>query len=413
MSSLSYGLPFWRERFPKSRVPAYPRHRGHLDTDVAIIGGGLTGCTIAYVFAAAGVKVALFERDRIGHGMGTVRGLGLLRQEPDADFQNVADIHGVRAARRIWQETRRASLDFAATLRRLGVRCDLESQDVVWFAQDRDGEKRLRKNLKVRREAGVIQDGASWMSGAAFRRETAIAGLGGIKTRDVSQVDPYRALMGLARAAGERGASIFERSAVDRVRAGRRKVEITAGGGTVTTDQVVIATGYPPPDFRALRRHLSRSHTYIVQTDTLPASVRREVGRRAVVLRDAGEPPHFLRWAPETRVLFAGGDQPALPDRARTRGLVQRTGQLMYELSVLYPAISGIPPVSGWDAEFSRTRDGLPLFGPHRNYPRHLFAFGHGRHGAALTHLAARILLRHHLGTPDRGDDWFSFARIL
>ena len=53
MSSLHYGLPLWRVRFPKSRVPSYPRHRGRLDTEVAIIGGGLTGCTIAYVFAAA------------------------------------------------------------------------------------------------------------------------------------------------------------------------------------------------------------------------------------------------------------------------------------------------------------------------------------------------------------------------
>lgn len=413
MSSLSYGLPFWRERFPKSRVPVYPRYRGHLDTDVAIIGGGLTGCTIAYVFAVSGVKVVLLERDRLGHGMGTVRSLGFLRQDPDADFQDVAETYGVRAARRIWQESRRASLEFAATLRRLGVRCDLESQDAVWFARDRAGEKRLQGNLKARREAGVCQDGASWMSRAAFRRETAVAGLGGIKTRDVSQVDPYRALVGLARAAEARGALIFERSPANRVRAGRRHVEIAAGGGTVTAGQVVIATGYPPPDFRAMRRHLSRNHTYIVQTESLPATVRREVGRRAVMLRDADEPPHFLRWAPEDRVLFAGGDQPALPDRARTKGLVQRTGQLMYELSVLYPAISGIPPVSGWDAEFSRTRDGLPLFGPHRNYPRHLFAFGHGRHGAGLAYLAARILLRHHLARPNRGDEWFSFARIL
>ena len=378
-----------------------------------IIGGGLTGCTIACVFATAGVSVAVLERDRIGRGMGAVCSLGLLRQEPDADFQDVVQTHGVRAARHVWQDTRRASLDFAATLRRLSVRCDLDSQDAVWFARDRDAEKTLQRSLKARREAGVGQDGASWLSGAAFRRETAIVALGGIKTRDVSQVDPYRAVVGLARAAEARKALIFERSTAGRVRAGRRQVEVTTDGVTVVADQVVIATGYPPAEFRALRRHFSRTHSYLVQTDSLPASVRREVGRRAAMLRDTHEPPHFLRWAPEDRVIFAGGDQPAVPDRARARTLVQRTGQLMYELSVLYPSISGIRPVSGLDAEYSRTRDGLPVFGPHRNYPRHLFALGHGRHGAGLAYLAARILLRNYLGRPDRGDAWFSFARIL
>ena len=31
------------------------------DIDVAIVGGGLTGCATAYAFAAAGIRVALFE----------------------------------------------------------------------------------------------------------------------------------------------------------------------------------------------------------------------------------------------------------------------------------------------------------------------------------------------------------------
>ena len=49
-----YGVSYWLDRFPKSRQPVYPRHRGELSTQVAILGGRLTGCAIAYVFAAAG-----------------------------------------------------------------------------------------------------------------------------------------------------------------------------------------------------------------------------------------------------------------------------------------------------------------------------------------------------------------------
>jgi len=56
------------DRFPRSRRPSYPRHRGHLDIDVVVVGGGLTGCMTAYAFAAAGVQVALLEAGRIGGG---------------------------------------------------------------------------------------------------------------------------------------------------------------------------------------------------------------------------------------------------------------------------------------------------------------------------------------------------------
>jgi glycine/D-amino acid oxidase-like deaminating enzyme len=82
---------------------------------------------------------------------------------------------------------------------------------------------------------------------------------------------------------------------------------------------------------------------------------------------------------------------------------------LMYELSTLYPDISGITPEYGWDAAYARTGDGLPYIGPHRNYPHHLFAFGDSSHSATGAYLASRILLRHHLGELDDSDQVFGF----
>jgi glycine/D-amino acid oxidase-like deaminating enzyme len=413
MAGPRYDRPCWFDRTPARRAPAYPRHRGALATEVAVVGGGLTGCTIAWLFAAAGIDVALFERGRLARGTGAVRGLGIVRQEPDADFQDVQAAYGVRAARRIWHETRRASLDFAAALRRLGVRCDLEEHDALWVAATREEEARLRKELRARRDAGLVQDRACWLTAAALGRELRIEGAGGIKVRGVGQLDPYRAAIGLARAAARRGARLFERSPVVRVRAGRKRVELRTAGGVVTAERVVIATGAPTAEYRALRRHFRLFHTYLVLTERLPAPVRRELLPRSAILRDASEPPHFLRWLDDERVLFAGADQPAVADRARPRVLVQRTGQLMYELSLKYPAISGLPAAAGWDAAYARARDGLPCIGAHRNYPRHLFALGHGRHETGLAFLAARLLLRAHRGEPERGDEVFGFARFL
>ena len=84
--------------------------------------------------------------------------------------------------------------------------------------------------------------------------------------------------------------------------------------------------------------------------------------------------------------------------------LVQRANQLMYELTTLYPSISGLQQQWGWDFLHYGSPDGLPVVGPHRNFPRHLFALGHGRHGAGMAWLAARILLREFQGEPAKGD---------
>lgn len=401
--------PMWLDRFPRSRQPDYDPFKGTAETSVVIVGGGLTGCACAVSFAAAGVKVVLLESGRIG-ASATARSSGLVREDFDGSFQETASAHGLRAARLLWQAAHRASLDFAAALRRFEIRCDLVPQDLMHFAAPgADPGRRLRREYQARRAAALDH---SWVTPAAFARETSAASAGAIRTRGAA-IDPYRACLGLAAAAAARGASIHERSTARRIRARRRFVEVTTERGTVRADAAIVATEAPIPDLRALRRHLRPQHTYYVVTEPLPASVRREVGRRAAALRDGAAPPHVLRWLKDDRVMFTGADQPAQPDRARDKILVQRTGQLMYELSTLYPAISGLQPEWSWDSVHHDTVDGLPYIGLHRNFPRHLFAMGHGRHGAGIAWLAARILLRQYTGEPAKGDELFGFARIL
>lgn len=402
-------VPFFVDTFPRSRRPDYPRYRGERRARVAIVGGGLTGCASAASFAAAGVDVVLLEADRIGGG-GTAASPGLLRQDLDASFSLSAEQHGLRVARHVWQGFRRASLDFAAALRRFGVRADLMPQDLLYFTGDgAEAARRLRREQQARRDAGVD---STWLTPRAIAAEAAITCSGGIRTKG-DALDPYRACVGLAAAAVSRGASIHERTVVRRVRARRKFVEIKTEGGVITADFVVMATGGLIDDLKALRRHFAPVQSYLVVTERLPAAVRREAGKRTTALRDTANPPHVLRWLKDNRVLFGGADQPPVPPRARDKALVPHANELMYELSTLYPAISGLQPAWAWDAVTYGSPDGLPVVGPHRNFPRHLFALGHGRHGAGVAWLAARVLLRALLGEPAKGDEFFGFARIL
>jgi glycine/D-amino acid oxidase-like deaminating enzyme len=408
MSVRTRHKPYWLDRSP-ARRPSWDRHRGDLDVDVAIVGGGLAGCAIAQQFAAARVPVALFEAGRLGEGA-TAGAAGLLLHEPDASFPAFSAAYGLRAARHVWRAARRASLDFAALLRRLGIRCDLEARDAIRFTTDRSGgAKMLRREYEVVRQAGLE---ASWLPAAVVRRETGTEAVAGVKSRQSGQLDPFRACHGLAKAAAEKGAQIFERSAVQRIRAGRKVVEIRTAGGAVRAGTVVLASGLPTPDLKPLRRHFKAHHAYAVLTPPLGAKLRREAGGPGAILHHAVSPAQYQRWVGDDRLLFTGADQPEVAARRREPALVQRTGQLMYELSLLYPAISGLQPSYSWDVLSVRTPDGVPCLGPHRNFPHHLFALGFGNGGAGLAWLGARILLRHYLGEPERGDAYFAFSRL-
>ena len=112
-----YGRSPWIDRFPKSRVPTFAKPKGDTEIEVAIVGGGLTGCATAYAFAAAGIQVALFEAERIGRGSSGAAA-GWITDEPAARFADVDKALGRRTARHAWQAWRRAALDFAALIRK-------------------------------------------------------------------------------------------------------------------------------------------------------------------------------------------------------------------------------------------------------------------------------------------------------
>ena len=403
----TYGRSPWIDDAPSSRAPSYPRQRGPLDTPVVIVGGGLTGCATAYALAANGTKAIMLEADRIGRGH-SGSSSGWISDDPGVSFSAMENALGLRAARHGWRAWRRAALDFAALLRRLDVNCRLESRDTLTVAVPGMRAAVLTDELKARR---AVRLEASAVPARVLSNELALEASLGVRSRDGATVDPYRACLGLAAAAADRGASLFERSPATKITFGRRDVDVHTNAGRIHADRVIVATGVPTPLFKPLARHFWFQTTYLAMTEPVPAGIRQQLGRRSAVLRDVAEPAHLVRWVDDDRLLVTGADRETPPARERDRVIVQRTGQLLYELSTLYPAISGIQPDYGWDAAYARTAEGLPYVGPHRNFPHHLFAFADAGHSLTGAYLASRILLRHVLEVVEPGDDVFGFGR--
>jgi glycine/D-amino acid oxidase-like deaminating enzyme len=402
-----YGRSPWLDGFPVSRVPSYPRHRGHGDADVAVIGGGLTGCVTAYALAAAGVNVVLLEAEQVGRGSSAMA-TGWMSDDPGASFIDVEKIMGMRRARHAWQSWRRAALDFAALLRRLDVKCDLEPRGALTIASTADEAARMKREQKIRQAAGLD---ASMANARAIASDVAVSAVAGLKTRDGATIDPYRATLGLAAAAAARGARVFERSPARRTTFNRKLAVVHTSGGSIRVRRVVVATGTPTTLFKSLQRHFWFKSSYLVATDRVPARLRQLLGARKLVLRDSAVPSHVIRWVDDERLLVAGADGDAVPIRLRDKAIVQRTGQLMYELSTMYPDISGLQPAYGWSSPYARTAEGLPYLGPHRNFPHHVFAFGDASHSVTGAYLASRIFLRHVLDEVDAADEAFAFTR--
>ena len=402
-----YGRSPWIEQFPKARVPTFPRQRGTMAADVVIIGGGLTGCATAYAFAAAGVKATLVEAAQIGRGS-SGSASGWVNEDPGVGFAELSAAIGLRGATRAFQIWRRSALDFASLLRRLDVKCFIEAHPHVTVASSPEQAAHLKREQKARRAGGLD---SPVLNARATASEVALNAAMALRAKGGATLDPYRACVGLAVSAAHRGAQLFERSPVKKITFTRRSADVLTANGRIHAKRVIVATGMPTPLFKPLARHFWFRTTYFALTEPVPAKIRQLMGRRDAVLRDCAAPPHVVRWVGGDRVIVAGADGATPPPRQRDSVIVQRTGQLMYELSTLYPDVSGVQPTFGWAADYARTTEGLPCIGPHRNFPHQLFAFGDASHGVTGAYLASRIILRRHFEEMDPADEVFRFRR--
>lgn len=398
----------WIDQVPASKRPSLPVFRGEIDAPLVIVGGGLSGVMTAYAAAVAGIKAVLLEAAAIGQG-GSGRGPGILAGEAGSGLLEMQAGAGPRIARAQFDQVRRAVLDLTAAARRLEIKADIEAVDAIRIVPPGLPSAPLQRELKARRDAGL--DG-TWLKAAAVRKSAGVESDAGARLPSWAVCNPFRLVLGFAAAAQKRGARVYERTEVTRITFDRVKATVVTPHGRIVTPHVVHCTGEPTGLVTALKRHFHWEARSLVLTDVLPAAVRASLGLPRAIVCDTEAPPHVIRWTPDHRVLIGGADGPRPRPAQAASQQVQRTGQLMYELSRLYPEISGTMPAYGWSQPLAHSADGGLYVGPHRNFPHQLFAFGTA-HDPARAFLASRILLRHIQGTPTADDEHFGFARAL
>ncbi len=294
-----YGARYWAERTADNRRRSYPKFRGSDRADVVVIGGGLTGCAMAYAIAKAGFGVVVLEAERVADGA-TAGGLGAIVPQPDAAFRAVEGLSGRRVAKSAWDGAARAAKDFAAVLQKTANQ-EATSPLQVFASTPRTVSTRLRSRRNSRPAGAAVL----WRRGSISRPPGLSSGsesFGAISLKDAATYDPVRAALGLAGAAEASGARIFERSAVVRTKFTRKDAEVVLASGRIRARYVVVATGDPGRVFHQLGRHVRRHVGYAVVTHPLSAAMRR-VKRASIwaIATDTALDPHWLRWLSDDR----------------------------------------------------------------------------------------------------------------
>src|SRR5688572_2839817 len=125
-------LSIWIDTTPSTN---YPSLKEDLDADVAIVGGGITGVTAAYLLAKAGKSVVLVDKGRIAMSE-TGHTTAHIIDATDADYKDLIKTHGVDDARRNTEAIRASIALIRSLVDELGIDCGFKAVDGYLYTEE-------------------------------------------------------------------------------------------------------------------------------------------------------------------------------------------------------------------------------------------------------------------------------------
>jgi gamma-glutamylputrescine oxidase len=373
--------------------------RGEISADVAVLGGGIAGCSAALHLAKRGYKVALLEARRVGYGASgraggqTIFGFAVGQQRLEREV-------GRDDARRLFDLSIEA-LDLTQSLiREYAIDCDYCPNQLHVAVKPRH----VRELDQWARE---LHENYGYSSVRLLNRDElqdhvrSERYLGGLLDPRSGHLQPLKYTHGLARAAETAGAVLYENSEVLRYDNGR-EVRVHTAQGTVRCAHLVLCgNAYIGAVAPSLARRILGVGTYIIATEPLGEERARGLLPSNAAVADINWILDYFRRSQDNRLLFGGRvsyssvQPPRLAESMRKR------------MVRVFPSLSDVKVANAWGGYLDITMSRAPDFG--RLAPNVYYLQGFSGHGVALAGLAGELASEAIAGTAERFD---VFARI-
>ncbi|MBL8701177.1 MAG: FAD-binding oxidoreductase [Alphaproteobacteria bacterium] len=370
------------------RLPALP---GETSSDVAIVGGGLVGCSAALHLAEMGRSAIVIEANEIGWGSARRSAGQVSASATKLDPAEVLRVYGPVHGPRLNEAGAQAPEFVSALAERYGMDISIVRGGILRGVHTPAMAAKLRGQAEFWQRQGAPVEYLS--RGEAARIIGSDFYLGAQIDRRGIAVNPLAWVRGLARAAMSLGARLHENTRMDGLTRTADGWRIATPHGAISAGQVLLCTNaYTDDAWPGLKRTIIPVRGYQIWTRPLGDNVRAHILRGIAAMNDTRRLLTGMRLYPDGRLHFSGGvgfgaeRAPDLEDRiARVRQILPDVGPLEVE--------------GWWSGWVTRgIADGWRL---HRLAPGLFTAIACNGRGVAMGPIMGRELARCAAGVPE------------
>ena len=374
-------------------IRQYPYLTENIETEVVIVGGGVTGSIMSYYLSKAGVKAVVLEKRRIAHGSSSIS-TSLLQYELDSnarDLEQYVSLDQVITSYKLGLKALSEIKDFINTH---GNQCGYEEKDTLLYTAKEAEICEIEEEYRIRKEAGLEVK--------LIKPEDGLydfdlkAGL--YATKGGASLNPYQFTHQLLEVSMNQGVKVYENTRVDKVIYEAQGVTvITEYGYEVKANKLILATGYDT-DLFTPRQFGQKSISYNIVTQPLNEILG---WHNQSLIRDNEETYHYLRTTPDQRIIIGGVDTPYEEAPITEDKAKQKYEELLTHLKGLFPRIRPMNIEYGCCGVFATTQDNLGFIGPDPDHSQLWYCLGYGANGILFAILGGMMLTKLYQGEKD------------
>jgi glycine/D-amino acid oxidase-like deaminating enzyme len=217
-------------------IPLHPRLNNDINVDVVIVGGGITGLTIAHTLKQSGRTVAVLERRTIAGGT-TSGTTGKVTAQHGLAYAELVERFGQDNMQLYADIYQQAMHDVESLVDTKGVKCDWSKQDNYVYTTDPQKIAQFKAEAEAAKRLGLP---ASFETDLELPFEVRAA----VKFAGQAQFDANKYCHGLAERIAGNGSYVFEKSKVIKFEDGV-PARVMTEHGSVTAKHIVVATLVP------------------------------------------------------------------------------------------------------------------------------------------------------------------------